>query len=112
MEKRLSLNVDKNSPIQIDAVFILNNPTNWEAGIQIITDLCSTENGKIGKIFDDKLQKNIPIYIVSDDLLKASTFGLSRLDIGSFVTSLKSVYHKLYNREIDLEICGKPRKVN
>lgn len=111
IKKRFDITDDNffNDPFQIDAVFILNDVLRWEENVQIICDLVSTEDGRIAdKMPDVAPERHIPIFAVNNDFTYADQFRLPRFAFGPFTRSLEHIYKLTYNKDIKIEICGKP----
>jgi len=114
VKKRLKITDDKffDDPFQIEAVFVLNDVLKWEENIQIILDLLTTTDGKIAqKQPENPPDSHIPVYCVNNDFQYADQFRLPRLAFGPFTRSLEHIYKLTYNKDIKIDICGKPFKV-
>ncbi len=114
VKKRLEITDDQffEDPFQIEAVFVLNDVLRWEENVQIILDLLTTTNGKIAqKQPENPPDSHIPVYCVNNDFQYADQFRLPRLAFGPFTRSLEHIYKLTYNKDIKIDICGKPFKV-
>jgi len=114
VKKRLNITEDKyfEDPFKIDAVFVLNDVLKWEENVQIIMDLLTTTDGTIAqKLPDNPPEKHIPIYCVNNDFQYADQFRLPRLAFGPFTRSLEHIYKLTYNKDLKVDICGKPFKI-
>ncbi|CAD8052951.1 unnamed protein product [Paramecium primaurelia] len=80
---------------QIEAVFIVFDPIKWEESIQTISKLV-------------KENKDIPIYVVNNDVTYADQFKLPRLAFGTFTNALISILKKEYNINPNIIYYGKP----
>lgn len=99
-------------PLQVHAIFMLNDPVKWDQRVQIICDLLSTSDGKVAHKFPlVGPEDHIPVYCTNDDLQFASDFRLPRMTFGCFNETLKSIYKKIYKRDLQLKMYGKPQKV-
>jgi ribonucleotide monophosphatase NagD (HAD superfamily) len=92
----------------ISAVFILENPTSWQATLQVLIDLfCS--NGVIGTPRNGAPQ--IPLYNANPDFLYGGAYKDPRFTSGAFIECLSHLY-KLYSGEtLQVEQYGKPLPV-
>ena len=96
-------------PLQIHAIFILNDPLEWYEYVQIICDLLTTSDGIVAdKLPEQVPEKHIPIYCTNNDLVYAGTFKLPRITLGGFNETLKNIYKLLYKREMEMQHYGKP----
>ncbi|EGR34584.1 hypothetical protein IMG5_006450 [Ichthyophthirius multifiliis] len=84
-------------PPAVHGIFILNDPLFWEDNIQLILNYTVKAN---------KLP--IPLYVVNNDLTYADSFRLNRLAFGAFSIAVISIAEKIYNRNIQMQVYGKP----
>lgn len=98
---------------RFDAVLVFNDPHDWAADIQIITDLLSTENGMLNSLREEKTNKpSIPIYFSNNDLLWANGYSLNRFGQGAFRMLVHALYSSLNNGlPLDDTVIGKPTKL-
>eukprot|EP01017_Pseudomicrothorax_dubius_P049352 TRINITY_DN9163_c0_g3_i2.p1 TRINITY_DN9163_c0_g3~~TRINITY_DN9163_c0_g3_i2.p1 ORF type:complete len:371 (-),score=67.37 TRINITY_DN9163_c0_g3_i2:159-1271(-) len=96
-------------PFPIDAVFILNDVLRWEESCQVILDYLSTSDGSMARKFPPEgPQPHIPIFAVNPDILYADHFRLPRLAGGTIHHVLQMMYHKVYKKDLTIEVYGKP----
>ncbi|AQZ14875.1 YKR070W [Zygosaccharomyces parabailii] len=98
---------------KFDAVLVFNDPHDWAADIQIISDALNSENGMLDTCRRTKSSKpSIPIYFSNQDLLWASDYSLNRIGQGAFRLLNRQLYSAL-NDGLPLEdfAIGKPTKL-
>ncbi|EDO15653.1 hypothetical protein Kpol_473p12 [Vanderwaltozyma polyspora DSM 70294] len=98
---------------KFDAVLVFNDPHDWAADIQIITDLLNTNNGMLNTLRNEQTSKpSIPIYFSNNDLLWANGYSLNRFGQGAFRFLVRELYSRL-NKGLALEdtVIGKPTKI-
>ncbi|CAK63612.1 unnamed protein product (macronuclear) [Paramecium tetraurelia] len=88
-------NMEQMKNQQIEAVFIVFDPIKWEESIQTICKLV-------------KEKKDLPIYVVNNDVTYADNFKLPRLAFGTFTNALISILKKEYNINPNIIYYGKP----
>ena len=93
-KKNLNFNEMKEFP-EISAIFILNDPIDWEDNILLITKLLSKN-------------PEIPIYTSHNDTLYSDEFPLPRFGIGGFNEVLLDISAKLAYKRYKLNYSGKP----
>lgn len=81
--------------LEISAIFILNDPIDWDENIYLISNLL-LEN------------PNIPMYAAHNDALYSDEFPLPRFGIGSFNETLLKILEKLNKKNFKLTYSGKP----
>lgn len=103
-------NIDKK---RFDAVLVFNDPHDWAADIQIISDALNSENGMLNTCRRTKSSTpSIPIYFSNQDLLWATDYSLNRIGQGAFRLLNRRLYAAL-NDGLPLEdfAIGKPTKL-
>jgi len=99
-------------PLQVHAVFLLNDPPFWYEYLQVICDLVASRDGSVPDHFpEDAPTEHIPVYTTNNDLVYSGKFSLPRLTSGAFNECLKHMYKQLYNKELQMEHYGKPFSV-
>jgi len=99
-------------PLQVHAIFILNDPLHWYEYLQVICDLLGTTNGTIAeKAPQEAPVKHIPIYCTNNDLVYAGKFPLPRITFGAFNECLKHLYKIIYKKSLEIQHYGKPFEV-
>jgi len=97
------------TPLQIHAIFLVNDPPSWYEYAQIICDLLTTTDGQVvDKLPKEVPNKHIPVYCTNNDLVYAGTFKLPRFTFGAFNEILKHLYKQFFNKELQMEHYGKP----
>ncbi|CCD26237.1 uncharacterized protein NDAI_0H00630 [Naumovozyma dairenensis CBS 421] len=97
---------------KFDAVLVFNDPHDWAADLQIISDIINSENGMLNTLRIEKSgTPSVPIFFSNQDLLWANPYSLNRFGQGAF----RQLVHKLYaemNDQKTLEdtTIGKPTK--
>jgi len=96
-------------PLQVHAIFILNDPPFWYEYLQVICDLVASRDGSVPDRFpEDAPADHIPVYTTNNDLVYGGKFPLPRLTSGAFNECLKHMYKQLYHKELHMEHYGKP----
>lgn len=98
---------------RFDAVLVFNDPHDWGADIQIISDAINSSNGMLNTLRDKpSSQPSIPIYFSNQDLLWANSYTLNRFGQGAFRHLVRKLYAEL-NAGLPLEdhTLGKPTKL-
>lgn len=94
-------NDDFEFPLQIKAVYFLQDVTEWEEYGQVITDLLSTENGKIAKKFPENPPKeHIPIYFANSEIHSFDKSGNQILGLGALKETLNTCYKLIYKKDL------------
>lgn len=98
---------------KFDAVLVFNDPHDWAADIQIISDALNSKNGYLGTARDYKdSEPSIPIYFCNQDLLWASEYHLNRFGQGAFRLINRRLYAALNNGlPLTDYAIGKPTKL-
>lgn len=98
---------------RFDAVLVFNDPHDWAADIQIISDAINSKDGYLDTVRDYKSSKpSIPIYFSNLDLLWANDYHLNRFGQGAFRLINRRLYAAL-NDDLPLTdyVVGKPTKL-
>ncbi|KAL6932926.1 hypothetical protein ACO0R3_002016 [Hanseniaspora guilliermondii] len=84
-EKYLSQNgrIPKDK-LQFDAVMVLSDPRDWSADLQIVADILTSDNGKLGTTNYTKNAKSIPIFWSQRDFQWKTEYSLPRFALGAF----------------------------
>ncbi|KRX00058.1 HAD-like domain [Pseudocohnilembus persalinus] len=112
--ERLGLGEDYDwrKTLQVHGMFLLYEPECQEICIQVIMDLCTTEDGRISEVYPfEKPKEHIPLYIVNNDLVYKDAMPLPRLAFGSFNLALQTCAKKLHNMDLNITFYGKPQPV-
>ncbi|KAM3140632.1 hypothetical protein pb186bvf_007230 [Paramecium bursaria] len=80
---------------KFEAVFIVNDPNEWENDFQQIIDIL-------------RVDINTPIYVVNNDFTYADVFWLPRVAFGLFNASLRSICQQRFGKEPNIMYYGKP----
>lgn len=98
---------------KFDAVLVFNDPHDWGADIQIISDAINSQNGMLNTLrSENSSTPSIPIYFSNQDLLWANSYSLNRFGQGAFRILIRKLYSEL-NGGLPLEdnTIGKPTKL-
>ncbi|QLQ82017.1 hypothetical protein HG537_0G02710 [Torulaspora globosa] len=98
---------------RFDAVLVFNDPHDWGADIQIISDVINSSNGMLNTMRNEQSSKpSIPIYFSNQDLLWANSYELNRFGQGAFRHLVRKLYSEI-NGGLPLEdnTLGKPTKL-
>ena len=87
-------------PLRFDAVFVVNDPRDWAAETQVITDILLADNGIFGKPRraqnSGATPSNYPLLFYSNpDLVWATSYHNARLGQGAFHAALGGVLARL-----------------
>ncbi|EGA61504.1 YKR070W-like protein [Saccharomyces cerevisiae FostersO] len=97
---------------KFDAVLVFNDPHDWAADIQIISDAINSENGMLNTLRNEKSGKpSIPIYFSNQDLLWANPYKLNRFGQGAFRLLVRRLYLELNGEPLQDYTLGKPTKL-
>ncbi len=94
---------------EIAAVLQFTDPVHAFHDTQIILDILTSPNGRIGSYVSG--QQTVPFYNSADDLLWATDAPLPRLGQGAFREMLASVYESVTGQSMQVIQLGKPRAV-
>lgn len=89
------------------AVFILHDPNNWGAEIQIAIDVIRG-GWPLGS--GGNTQK-VPVYTSNPDLIFAGLYPVPRFACGAFTECLKLLWRQSTGTELNVTQCGKPTKL-
>ncbi|QLG74039.1 hypothetical protein HG535_0F05510 [Zygotorulaspora mrakii] len=98
---------------RFDAVLVFNDPHDWAADIQIISDALNSEDGMLNTLRKETSCKpSIPIYFSNRDFLWANNYSLNRFGQGAFRSLVRQLYCEM-NNKLPLEdfTIGKPTKL-
>ena len=97
---------------KFDAVLVFNDPHDWAADLQIISDAINSENGMLNTLRGEKSGKpSIPIYFSNQDLLWANPYKLNRFGQGAFRLLVRKLYSELNGEPLQDYTLGKPTKL-
>ncbi|CCE64951.1 hypothetical protein TPHA_0J01290 [Tetrapisispora phaffii CBS 4417] len=96
-----------------DAILVFNDPHDWAADLQIISDLLISKNGQLGTIRTEESEKpSIPIYFSNNDLLWANKYSLNRFGQGAFRLLVHTLYSSMNNGKTLADVViGKPTNI-
>eukprot|EP00817_Percolomonadidae_sp_ATCC50343_P001802 CAMPEP_0117428878 /NCGR_PEP_ID=MMETSP0758-20121206/8490_1 /TAXON_ID=63605 /ORGANISM="Percolomonas cosmopolitus, Strain AE-1 (ATCC 50343)" /LENGTH=262 /DNA_ID=CAMNT_0005215483 /DNA_START=1 /DNA_END=786 /DNA_ORIENTATION=- len=94
---------------KIHAIFILQNPIDWNEATQIMCDLVQGN----GRMIQEKNQtETIPVYMCNPDMVYGGQFNIPRLTQGAFVEGYKAIFKRLYpKKQCNIIACGKPTDI-
>ncbi|CCC69532.1 hypothetical protein NCAS_0C05420 [Naumovozyma castellii] len=100
---------------KFDAVLVFNDPHDWAADLQIISDIINSENGLLNTLRAGSSKSSepaVPIYFSNQDLLWANPYRLNRFGQGAFRLLVRNLYAQMNNSLAlnDLTL-GKPTKL-
>ena len=85
---------------QVQAIFVLNDVSPYEASLNVFM-----------KLIEDRLTKNLPVpkyYASQNDILWANEFPLMRMAFGPFNHLLGDIFQKYLNCKHEMIVYGKP----
>ena len=98
----------------IENIFIFTDPCDWYLELQVILDLLQG-GGVMGthSHSQDHGHMSMPIiprvFCSHSDLVWSNDFPVPRLGLGAFLNCVKSTYHTLTGRQLDVTVFGKPQ---
>ncbi|KAI9843171.1 MAG: hypothetical protein M1838_002746, partial [Thelocarpon superellum] len=118
--------VDPASSLQIDAIFVYNDPRDWALDIQVMLDLLLSHRGILGTLSPRNNDASLPnrgfqqdgqppLYLSNPDLWWAAEYHLPRLGQGGFREALEGVWTavtggKTSGVELKKTLIGKPHR--
>ena len=91
-------------PFQISGVFFLDDVTDWEEYGQVVTDLLSSNDGKIAKKFPEKpVKKHIEIHFSSSEMFSVDEKGNKILGLGGLREALNTCYKLIYKEDLEFK---------
>ncbi|KAH7381941.1 HAD-like domain-containing protein [Cadophora sp. MPI-SDFR-AT-0126] len=114
--------IDPTNPeksLQIDAIFVFNDPRDWALDTQIIIDLLMSKNGVLGTVSEKNGNESLPnlgyqqdmqpkLYFSNPDLLWAAAYHMPRLGQGGFQAALAGVWNQVTRAKLKRTVIGKP----
>jgi len=94
--------------LDIQAVFVLNEPVDWHQSIQIICDVVGRTDKRVHKSLENNTLDHIPVFSANNDFLYSGAFKLPRFANGAFNAMLKFLYLQQYNHELNISLYCKP----
>lgn len=70
--------------VKFDAVMVLSDPRDWSADLQIVSDILTSDNGKLGSTNYKQSSKSIPIFWSQRDFQWKTEYALPRFALGAF----------------------------
>ncbi|KAK3363384.1 HAD-like domain-containing protein [Lasiosphaeria hispida] len=107
--------------LRIDAMFVFDDPRDWAADVQLITDLLLSRSGYLGTYSALNGNESLPscgwqqdgqppLYFSNGDLLWSATYHLPRFGQGAFQAAIAGVWHRVTGgHELQRRVIGKPQ---
>ena len=93
---------------KIDAIFVFADSTDWAGDQQIILDLLTSQNGRIGTT-SATFDEGPPIFFSHNDLVWSACHQNTRLGMGALRGSIEYLFHRITGRELFSTAFGKPQ---
>ena len=94
--------------IEIEAIFVFTDSSDWAGDQQIILDLLMSKNGRLGtrsKNFDE----GPPIFFPNNDVVSSTSHALTRIGMGALRASLEAIFKAVTGKELQTTAYGKPQ---
>ncbi|KAL8777876.1 MAG: hypothetical protein Q9213_007668 [Squamulea squamosa] len=93
---------------EIEAIFVFADSRDWAGDQQIILDLLTSKNGRLGTR-SETLDEGPPIYFSHNDMIWSASHQNSRLGMGALRMSLEALYKGLTGKDLTSTAFGKPQ---
>lgn len=93
---------------EIEAIFVFADSRHWGDDQQIIIDLLTSKNGRLGTR-SENYDEGPPIYFSHNDLIWSAAHEHTRLGMGALRSSLEAIYKSITGNELVSTAFGKPQ---
>ena len=93
---------------EIDAIFVFADSRHWGDDQQIIIDLLTSKNGRLGTR-SENYDEGPPIYFSHNDLIWSAAHEHTRLGMGALRSSLEAIYKSITGKDLVSTAFGKPQ---
>ncbi|KAL8769627.1 MAG: hypothetical protein Q9209_004424 [Squamulea sp. 1 TL-2023] len=93
---------------EIEAIFVFADSRDWAGDQQIILDLLTSKNGRLGTR-SETLDEGPPIYFSHNDMIWSASHQNTRLGMGALRMSLEALYKGLTGKDLISTAFGKPQ---
>ena len=94
--------------VEIEAIFVFADSRHWGDDQQIIIDLLTSKNGRLGTI-SETYDEGPPIYFSHNDIIWSAEHEHTRLGMGALRTSLEAIYESITGKKLVSIAFGKPQ---
>eukprot|EP01029_Cantina_marsupialis_P022191 TRINITY_DN54065_c0_g1_i1.p1 TRINITY_DN54065_c0_g1~~TRINITY_DN54065_c0_g1_i1.p1 ORF type:complete len:334 (-),score=83.21 TRINITY_DN54065_c0_g1_i1:203-1204(-) len=96
--------LEKEEPFE--AVFVVQGPSDWGVGIQVINDVVRS-NGRLGHehLVDEQ---QIPVFFGNPDFWYGASHSVPRFTLGCFRECVAHIYETITGKKMEVKLCGKP----
>ncbi|KAK3178591.1 hypothetical protein OEA41_000728 [Lepraria neglecta] len=94
--------------VEIEAIFVFADSRHWGDDQQIIIDLLTSKNGRLGTR-SEKYDEGPPIYFSHNDIIWSAEHEHTRLGMGALRTSLEAIYEGITGKKLISTAFGKPQ---
>jgi len=93
---------------EIGAIFVFADSRDWAGDQQIILDLLTSKNGRLGSK-SENYDEGPPIYFSHNDIVWSASHENTRLGMGALRTSLEAVFRAITGKDMVSTAFGKPQ---
>ena len=93
---------------EIEAIFVFADSRHWGDDQQIIIDLLTSKNGRLGTR-SENYDEGPPIYFSHNDLIWSAAHEHTRLGMGALRSSLDAIYKSITGKDLVSTAFGKPQ---
>lgn len=94
--------------IDIQAVFVFADSRDWAGDQQILLDLCTSKNGRLGTR-SETYDEGPPVYFSHNDVVWSTSHQHTRLGMGALRASLEAMFKTITGKELKTIAFGKPQ---
>ena len=94
--------------VEIEAIFVFADSRHWGDDQQIIIDLLTSKNGRLGTR-SENYDEGPPIYFSHNDIIWSAEHEHTRLGMGALRTSLEAIYEGITGKKLVSTAFGKPQ---
>jgi HAD superfamily hydrolase (TIGR01456 family) len=94
--------------VEIEAIFVFADSRHWGDDQQIIIDLLTSKNGRLGTT-SETYDEGPPIYFSHNDIIWSAEHEHTRLGMGALRTSLEAIYESITGKKLVSTAFGKPQ---
>jgi HAD superfamily hydrolase (TIGR01456 family) len=94
--------------VQIAAILMLYDATDWGHDLQIMCDVLRSDKGKLGTLANNPTKQSVPLYFSNSDFVWSNDYPINRLAQGAFRLALETIYRELTGHKLVYTKFGKP----
>ncbi|KAI9803071.1 MAG: hypothetical protein M1833_001141 [Piccolia ochrophora] len=92
----------------IDAIFVFADSRDWAGDQQIILDLVTSQNGKLGSR-SETFEDGPPVYFSHNDVVWSTNHQNTRIGMGALRASLEAMFKAITGKDLNTIAFGKPQ---